>query len=111
MVEPKKSPSVEIRQSMADTLHASGFHPDAVNAVLDAYNAFDSAAKRLGVNAVELAERMADGGIAGLYSALRDAQDLIQRDGEAFAEQEDDGDKSARATTLETISVELARVK
>jgi hypothetical protein len=35
-----------------------------------AYNAFDSAAKRLGCNAVELAERMADGAIAELVQAL-----------------------------------------
>jgi hypothetical protein len=35
-----------------------------------AYNAFDSAAAKLGVNAVELAERMADGGIAELVEAL-----------------------------------------
>lgn len=35
------------------------------------YNAFDSAAKRLNVNAVELAERLADGGIADLVEQLR----------------------------------------
>lgn len=35
-----------------------------------AYNAFDSAAKKLGLNAVELAERMQDGEIASLVSAI-----------------------------------------
>ena len=34
-----------------------------------ALNAFDSAAAKLGVNAVELSERMADGGIAVLVEA------------------------------------------
>ena len=37
-----------------------------------AYNAFDSAAKRLGVNAVEFAERMADGGLAELAESHED---------------------------------------
>ena len=35
-----------------------------------AYNAFDSAARKLGLNAVEFAERVADGGIADLVDAL-----------------------------------------
>lgn len=35
-----------------------------------AYNAFDSTAKKLGINAVEFAERMQDGGIADLVMAL-----------------------------------------
>jgi hypothetical protein len=35
-----------------------------------AYNAFDSAANKLGINAVELADRMQEGGIADLIQAL-----------------------------------------
>ena len=41
-----------------------------------AYNAFDSAAKVLGCNAVELAERMADSGIADLIQAVRAAKEM-----------------------------------
>jgi hypothetical protein len=41
-----------------------------------AYNAFDSAARVLGCNAVELAERMADGGIAALVEAVRAAKQM-----------------------------------
>lgn len=37
--------------------------------LIGAYNAFDAAARRLGVNAVELAEGMADGGLAELVKA------------------------------------------
>jgi hypothetical protein len=37
-----------------------------------AYNAFDSAARRLGVNAVELAERMQEGDLYELVRSLRD---------------------------------------
>jgi hypothetical protein len=37
-----------------------------------AYNAFDSAARNLGLNAVELAERMQDGAFGELVSVLRD---------------------------------------
>src|ERR1039458_2791211 len=37
-----------------------------------AYNAFDSAAKKLGCNAVELAERMQEGGLAELVAVLED---------------------------------------
>jgi hypothetical protein len=36
-----------------------------------AYNAFDSAARKLGCNAVELAERMQDGELAELIEAAR----------------------------------------
>ena len=36
------------------------------------YNAFDSAAQRLRINAVELAEAMQDGGIASMLEALED---------------------------------------
>ena len=43
-----------------------------------AYNAFDSAGKKLGVNAVELAERMQDGGIAELVIALEMALPFVQ---------------------------------
>jgi hypothetical protein len=38
-----------------------------------AYNAFDSAARKLGCNAVELAEQMQDGAIAELVSAVEKA--------------------------------------
>ena len=41
------------------------------------YNAFDSAAARLGLNAVELAERMQDGGIAEFIDALRLARSCM----------------------------------
>src|SRR5271154_2580230 len=39
-----------------------------------AYNAFDSAAKKLGCNAVDLAESMADGLICDLVQALEKAE-------------------------------------
>ena len=42
------------------------------------YNAFDSAATRLNLNAVELAERMQDGGIADLVSNLKDAERFMR---------------------------------
>ena len=41
-----------------------------------AYNAFDSAAAKLGVNAVELSEAMADGGIAALVEAVQAAKEM-----------------------------------
>jgi hypothetical protein len=44
-----------------------------------AYNAFDSAAKRLGVNAVELAERMQDAEIAALLDNLERCAFLLRR--------------------------------
>jgi hypothetical protein len=49
-----------------------------------AYNAFDSAARRLGLNAVEFAERMQDGGIAELFDLLNEAieEDNIRVAGE-----------------------------
>ena len=48
-----------------------------------AYNAFDSAAQRLGLNAVEFAERMAEDGITELVDALQAAHREIRalRDG------------------------------
>jgi len=41
--------------------------------LIAAYNAFDSAARKLGVNAVELAERMADGELARLIEGVGDS--------------------------------------
>ena len=41
-----------------------------------AYNAFDSAARQLGCNAVELAEGMAERGIADLIQAVRAAKEM-----------------------------------
>ncbi len=41
------------------------------------WNAFDSAAKRLGLNAVEFAERMQDGGIAELLTVLEDVAEWL----------------------------------
>jgi uncharacterized protein (DUF2235 family) len=41
-----------------------------------AYNAFDSAGRKLGLNAVQLAERMADGGLADLIQAVRAAKEM-----------------------------------
>jgi len=40
--------------------------PEVARLMVAAYNAFDSAAKRLGINAVEFAERMQEGGLAEL---------------------------------------------
>src|ERR1700733_4963595 len=58
--------------------------PEMVNAnarlLAAAYNAFDSAAKKLGVNAVLLAEGLQHGGLADLISALEQARGHI--DGE-----------------------------
>lgn len=45
-----------------------------------AYNAFDSAAKNLGVNAIELAERMQDGELAELINALSPLVDAVFND-------------------------------
>jgi hypothetical protein len=54
------------------TLHTLELPEDHDNARLlaAAYNAFDSAGKRLALNAVELAERMQNGGVADLIEAL-----------------------------------------
>jgi hypothetical protein len=56
--------------------------PDA-RLLVAGYNAFDSAAQHLGLNAVEFAECMADSGIAQLVDALRAAHREIRawRDG------------------------------
>jgi len=45
-----------------------------------AYNAFDCAAKKLGVNAVELAESMANGGLEDLVKALRPFAEAVFND-------------------------------
>lgn len=42
------------------------------------YNAFDSAAKRLSLNAIDLAEQMEDGGIADLVAALLIALPFVE---------------------------------
>jgi hypothetical protein len=44
-----------------------------------AYNAFDSAAEKLSINAVECAEKMADGAIADLLNALERASFVLRR--------------------------------
>ena len=56
--------------------------PDA-RLLVAAYNAFDSAAQQLGLDAVEFAERMAECGIAELVDALQAAHREIRawRDG------------------------------
>jgi hypothetical protein len=51
---------------------ASMANKPSARAMRAAYNAFDSAAERLGCNAVELAERMSEGGIAELVESLND---------------------------------------
>lgn len=65
------SRSSEVREANSRLLTAS-------------YNAFDSAAQELGLNAVEFAERMQDGGIAELFDLLYQAieEDNIRVAGE-----------------------------
>ena len=46
-----------------------------------AYNAFDSAAKKLGVNAVEFAERMQDGVLFDLIDAAQFAAETFEHSG------------------------------
>jgi hypothetical protein len=76
-----------------------------------AYNAFDSAAKRLGVNAVLLAEGLQRAGIADLISALEQAREHI--DGEIDVV---DGDYGVPApnkamSLAQEIDAALAKVK
>lgn len=69
--------------------------PDA-RLLVAGYNAFDSAAQHLGLNAVEFAERMADGALADLleshndmlyrfHSCISDGNGEIEGDKEAMA--------------------------
>jgi hypothetical protein len=76
-----------------------------------AYNAFDSAAKKLGVNAVLLAEGLQNGGIAELIGALEQAREHI--DGEIDVV---DGDYGVPApnkamSLAQEIDAALAKVK
>jgi hypothetical protein len=71
-----------------------------------AYNAFDSAARKLDCNAVELGERMQDGGVAELHDCLKDVLSrfrscIAQSNGEI----EGDKDAIARAEAI------IAKVK
>ena len=45
--------------------------------IRDSWNAIASAAARLGIPALELAERLADGGIASLIEAITSSQDVL----------------------------------
>jgi hypothetical protein len=67
-------------------------------------NAFDSAAKRLGVNAVELAERMQEGGIYRLIETLEDVAEWL-KDGSV------DGVYYDTASMQSFVDQELAKVK
>jgi hypothetical protein len=51
-----------------------------------AYNAFDSAAKHLGVNAVELSERVQEGAIAELFVQLSQTLAAIEATGECLGD-------------------------
>jgi hypothetical protein len=67
----------QILQSTKDAIGAraiiaSDMSRDDCRLLAAAYNAFDSAAKKLGVNTVELAERMQDGEMAVLVECLKD---------------------------------------
>ena len=68
------------------------------------YNAFDSAARRLAINAVEFSERMADGGIAELLEALdyllEQTVDMDLKYGILLTE----GEEDARAKALAIIA-------
>jgi hypothetical protein len=68
------------------------------------YNAFDSAAKRLNVNAVDLAERMHDGGIYHLLIQLKNAERFIA----GF-----EGDELQEGVNhlLSSIRIEIAKVE
>jgi len=71
-----------------------------------AYNAFDSAAKRLGCNAVELAESMQDGGIAALVETLN----LFEQSRTAFEHGNDEESERLYAQAAERNRVVLAKV-
>lgn len=71
-----------------------------------AYNAFDSAANKLGCNAVELAERMADGGIAELVETLR----LFEESRTAFEHANDAASEMIYAKAVERNRGILAKV-
>jgi len=72
-----------------------------------AYNAFDSAAKKLGVNAVELAESMADGGIAELVETVQ----LFEESRTAFEHANDAASDMIYAEAVERSRGILAKVK
>lgn len=69
-----------------------------------AYNAFDSSTKTLGIDAVECAERMANGGIAELFDALdyllAQTVDMDLKHGITLTE----GEEEARAKSLAIIA-------
>ena len=52
--------------------------PEIARLMVAAYNAFDSAAKNLGLHAVEMAERMQAGGISDLAQALAAAHTSLR---------------------------------
>jgi hypothetical protein len=72
-----------------------------------AYNAFDSAAKKLNLNAVECAERMADSGIAELVAAL----ELHYASHVAFEHGDDAEAERQYALAIERTRAVLAKVK
>jgi len=69
-----------------------------------AYNAFDSAAQKLGVNAVELAERMANGGIAELVTAFEELVKCQYSEGHPYGQ-------FGLAATLRMARAAISKVK
>jgi hypothetical protein len=76
-----------------------------------AYNAFDSAARKLGINAVEFAERMQDGGIAELVESLDGLEDCLGMLFESGRIQYPTDDAPIIAGRLETARDVLAQMK
>ena len=74
-----------------------------------AYNAFDSAAKALNLNAVELAERMAGGGVAELIQILIKAGDWINDECERRGK-EDAAYESPASSMVSEITSAVAKV-
>jgi hypothetical protein len=72
-----------------------------------AYNAFDSAAKKLGCNAVELAERMQNGEIADLVETLQ----LFEQSRTAFEHANDTESERLYANAADRNRAILAKVK
>jgi hypothetical protein len=75
-----------------------------------AYNALDSAAKKMGVNAVLLAEAMADGGIAELVETLARARDWINDECERRGKEDVKYDSPASAMVT-AIDSAIAKVR
>lgn len=73
------------------------------------YNAFDSAARKLRMNTVDLAERMQDGGIAALVSNLERSTFLLRRIAEGDHRALENARKAADDADAQLATVREAR--